>query len=261
MPMQANLAPHMSHLHPHAAQRLVGLLGALAKRYSRVNARLEAATTGAPPPAFAVAAAGGEGHQHHQLSQDPQVIAGELAVLEDYLRIVLEILNAALLGSQGAGTTPAASAHTSYSGAGAIVGGGPGQAGSGAASVGVQLARNAELVSAGGLVAPALCHDVHAGGTEPWYALAQGTNQAGTGSAVSSLLIPWLLAPAATCPPLQVYALLHRQEVVTSLQGIPRLSDLVSNLQVRGCLLHQKLITARGILRKPAPISLSFAHH
>jgi hypothetical protein len=76
----ANLAPHMAGLSAHAAQRLVSLFHLLARRH----ARLEAAQLAA-----AGAAAG---------SADPgaEQRALELQLYADFLRIVLEIVNAVL---------------------------------------------------------------------------------------------------------------------------------------------------------------------
>ncbi|GBG00571.1 hypothetical protein Rsub_13274 [Raphidocelis subcapitata] len=111
----ANLAPHVSGLHPHAAQRLLGLASVLAKRYDRVVRKLESLPGGAGGQQqqqqqngaaqapqqqqggqqAAAAAAGQAGldaaslQLRERLAQDEEVLAG-------FLRIVLEVINTIL---------------------------------------------------------------------------------------------------------------------------------------------------------------------
>jgi hypothetical protein len=84
----ANLAPHMSGLSAHACQRLVSLFQLLARRRARLAAAEAAAAAGAGAPGAVVdaaeAAAAGERR------------ALELQLYSDFLRIVLEIINAVL---------------------------------------------------------------------------------------------------------------------------------------------------------------------
>lgn len=62
----ANLAPQVTALHPHAAQRLLGLTSALAKRYVRVARRVEVLTGQQPQQEGAAAAAGVDQQQQAQ---------------------------------------------------------------------------------------------------------------------------------------------------------------------------------------------------
>jgi len=121
----ANLAPHTTYLHPHAAQRLLSLTQALAKRYTRLQAKVSAASQGL--------ASGGPGAAQPDATSDAAAAGAELAVLEDYLRIVLEVINAALVGPH--------SHHVSSSGATTLLS-------AQATAAGVQLAKNSELVYA-----------------------------------------------------------------------------------------------------------------
>lgn len=69
----ANMAPQVSGLHAHAAQRLVGLFAALAKRHAKLSKHI------------------GDGAITQQAG------AVELQVMLDFLRIILEIMNAVLV--------------------------------------------------------------------------------------------------------------------------------------------------------------------
>jgi hypothetical protein len=92
----ANLAPQASALHPHAAQRLLGLASVLGRRYIKVARKLDALAAGtppasgggggggggaaraAPPPAAAAAAGSGSGGDGKPGSAPAQQAAEEL---------------------------------------------------------------------------------------------------------------------------------------------------------------------------------------
>lgn len=78
----ANIAPHATNLHAHAAQRLVGLFASIAKRYWRLIHRGARASEPAASAA-AVSAA----------TPLAPSAAAKQGVLVDLLRIVLEIVN------------------------------------------------------------------------------------------------------------------------------------------------------------------------
>jgi hypothetical protein len=84
----ANLAPHMSGLSAHACQRLVSLFQLLARRRARLAAAeaAAAAAAGAPGAVIDAAEAAAAGERR----------ALELQLYSDFLRIVLEIVNAVL---------------------------------------------------------------------------------------------------------------------------------------------------------------------
>lgn len=113
----ANLAPHCAGLHAHAAQRLVGLFVALARRHGRVTQRAAAAAaacSGAAGSAGSSAAgavstsgaSGGDASTSGSVRVDASIVgagtgaasdsgsAAEAAALVDLMRIVLEIINA-----------------------------------------------------------------------------------------------------------------------------------------------------------------------
>jgi hypothetical protein len=111
----ANLAPHARGLHPHAAQRLVGLACSLGKRYLRARRALELRRRQQQEEAAAGAAAqrrqqqqqagGGDGTAANAATPaaPPTSTTGnnglteeQVNVLGDFLRIVLEVVNAVL---------------------------------------------------------------------------------------------------------------------------------------------------------------------
>ncbi|GLV36306.1 uncharacterized protein CBL_08800 [Carabus blaptoides fortunei] len=83
----ANMSGQFRSLHPYVSQRLVSLFETLAKKYMRLEQQLKVQTT--PSEAVAVNVNGVEHENSENLEQD-------LSVLEEVLRMVLEIFNSCL---------------------------------------------------------------------------------------------------------------------------------------------------------------------
>lgn len=81
----ANMSSQFRNLHPYVSQRLVSLFETLAKRFQRLQARLEE-QNGEKNPEVTVTVAGEE---NVDIEQD-------VSVLEEVLRMVLEIFNSCL---------------------------------------------------------------------------------------------------------------------------------------------------------------------
>lgn len=77
----ANMSGHFRALHPYVAQRLVSLFETLARKHSRLDAQLK------EPADSAVFV---------NVSTTPEDMMQDLSVLEEVLRMVLEILNSCL---------------------------------------------------------------------------------------------------------------------------------------------------------------------
>ncbi|KAF5838498.1 Dyggve-Melchior-Clausen syndrome protein-domain-containing protein [Dunaliella salina] len=160
----ANLAPYMAHLHVHAAQRLVSLLQALAKRHSRLQARLSVSSPAAQPPlplAAAATAVASKGQDSAQEGVGVQPVGDaadvahtemELEVVSDCLRVLLEVMNAALISPVVSGGSASASAQQQQ-----LLLRSPSSSGSVALLAQQQLLRNLELLYA-------LLHGQHVNG-------------------------------------------------------------------------------------------------
>lgn len=77
----ANMSGHFRSLHPYVAQRLVSLFETLARKHTRLDAQLK------EPADSAVFV---------NVSTTPEDMMQDLSVLEEVLRMVLEILNSCL---------------------------------------------------------------------------------------------------------------------------------------------------------------------
>ncbi|KAK3095350.1 hypothetical protein FSP39_013559 [Pinctada imbricata] len=88
----ANMSAQFTNLHPYVAQRLVSLFSQLCKKHSRIVEEIREAAMSSPTgdPSTPGTESGEEGEQDHM--QD-------LAVLEEVIRMVLEIINSCLASS------------------------------------------------------------------------------------------------------------------------------------------------------------------
>ncbi|OWF38655.1 dymeclin-like [Mizuhopecten yessoensis] len=93
----ANMSSQFTNLHPYVAQRLVSLFSQLCKKHSRIIEQIRQA---AMEPAGSGEAEGGAEKEDHEEEPDPeQDYMQDLAVLEEVLRMMLEILNSCLSSS------------------------------------------------------------------------------------------------------------------------------------------------------------------
>jgi hypothetical protein len=107
----ANLAPHARGLHPHAAQRLVGLAASLGKRYLRARRALELRAKRREAAVVSAGGGGGDGTaaaetaatSNGSSSSNGGLTEEQVNVLGDFLRIVLEVVNAVLAAPPAAG--------------------------------------------------------------------------------------------------------------------------------------------------------------
>ncbi|XP_076381663.1 dymeclin isoform X2 [Megalopta genalis] len=83
----ANMSAQFTSLHPYVSQRLLSLFETLAKKHVRLEAKIQAQPTVPPPESTAVAVNGTTANS--DLIQD-------LTILEEVLRMVLEIINSCL---------------------------------------------------------------------------------------------------------------------------------------------------------------------
>lgn len=77
----ANMSGQFRYLHPYVAQRLVSLFETLAKKHSRLNAQIKEPVNGSVSL---------------NVATSPEDMLQDLNVLEEVLRMVLEILNSCL---------------------------------------------------------------------------------------------------------------------------------------------------------------------
>ncbi len=242
----ANLAPHCTHLHARAAQRLMALLLALTKKLTRLGGLTGA--LGAPLPlaaALSGGAAGGAGGgaaaaqqvratqlaanatqeqrpglawaQQPRTRREPSLAVVEcapavqaaLAVLEDFVRIVLETINLCLTGP----SNPVVAGGTST---GAVAAGFLGQGKHGGAAV--PTPRNASRTGAGSVKKNTCCWPAACAGAE---AVAR------SGQLASNVEL--------------VYALLHQQ--VRPLPSVPLLFPSAQGLE---CSLEHGLTRCDG---------------
>ncbi|KAL3152555.1 hypothetical protein ABBQ32_001582 [Trebouxia sp. C0010 RCD-2024] len=94
----ANLAPHMSGISSHAAQRLVSLFDMLSRRYQRIGRRSSSGTLDGGTPM-------GTPHLNLTPLASPGQLAAEHAVYADFMRTVLEIINTIITTGQANITT------------------------------------------------------------------------------------------------------------------------------------------------------------
>ncbi|XP_078035269.1 dymeclin isoform X2 [Augochlora pura] len=83
----ANMSAQFTSLHPYVSQRLLSLFETLAKKHVRLEAKIQAQPTVPPPESTAIAVNGTTANS--DLIQD-------LTILEEVLRMVLEIINSCL---------------------------------------------------------------------------------------------------------------------------------------------------------------------
>lgn len=83
----ANMSSQFRSLHPYVSQRLVSLFETLAKKHSRLAEQIQQQDSGVSTPVTVV---------HVEDTEQPSDLVQDLGVLEEVLRMVLEIINSCL---------------------------------------------------------------------------------------------------------------------------------------------------------------------